>query len=370
MMKRLLLLLLCVLLLTACWDYRGLNEQTIVVGMAVDMEENGDFALTFEILDLNADDGGAFRSVLLEGRGVSLAEAIHNATISLHNNMYFGMLDVLIISREMAQEHGISALVYYMTRSQNARNSMHLVVAATDRAADLLRPADEEGAHAQNILSTTLGENLSISERGGTTTTDPRALFEIFDALQTDGASFSMPVIREGEGQDIPFMLDGLAVFNGAQMIGAIEQTDMSAYLLATNNVHGRVFGADIGGERLTIWMIESSPSLHVRRQGESLHFYLDVSVEADVLSLPMGWQSYQSWIEEGLRRELGEKLSDFIARMQTAGLDALGFSEIVRRRYPQFWAEKADDWVYHMQNSTVTVDVQVEIRNFGMIGG
>ena len=369
-MKRLMLVLLCVVLLAACWDYRGLNEQTIVVGMAVDREENGDFVLTFEILDLNADDGGAFRSVLLESTGVSLAEAIQSATISLHNNMYFGMLDVLIISRSMAQEQGISALVYYMTRSQHARNSMHLVVAATDRAADLLRPVDEEAGEGRSILSTTLGESLSISERGGVTTTDPRALFEIFDALQTEGAGFSMPVIQQGEGQDIPFMLDGLAVFHGAQMIGEIEQADMSAYLLATEKVHGRVFGADIGGERVVIWILESEPSLHVHRAGEKLHFYLDVSLVADVLSLPMGWQAYQSWIEEELERELLEKLDDFIERMQAAGLDVLGFSEVLRRNYPQLWAAKADHWADHMQNSSVTVDVQVEIRNFGMIGG
>lgn len=369
-MKRLILLLLCVLLLTACWDYRGLNEQTIVVGMAVDMEENGDVLLTFEILDLNADDGGAFRSVLLEGVGTSLAEAIHNATINLHSNMYFGMLDVLIINREMAQQHGISALVYYMTRSQNARNSMQLVVAATDRAAHLLRPIDEEIERPRTILSTTLGESLSISERGGTSITDPRALFEVFNALQTEDASFSMPIVGQGEAQDIPFVLDGFAVFHGAQMFGAIKQADMSAYLLATESVHGRVFAADIAGERLAIWILDSSPALQVRKQGESLHFYLDVFVKADVLSLPMGWQAYQGWLEKELARELGEKLSEFATGMQEEGLDVLGFSEIVRRRYPAFWAEHADDWVYHMQNSTVSVEVQLAIRNFGMIGG
>lgn len=367
---KLLGILLCVLLLTGCWDYQGLNQQTIVVGLAVDMEEEDVLNLTFEILDLNAFDGGGFTSLLLETQGKTLIEAIHKVGSLLHNNVYLGTLDVLIISEEVARTRGIGDIIFQLTREQNVRNSMQVLVAGTHTAAELLKGASDGQESAGTILSTTLGESLNQGERGGLSTTDPKALFEAFNALQGQWVNFTVPIIIKGAAEDIPFSLGGLAIFRDSYMVGTLGQEEMPLYLLATNRVHGMVLPLEIQGERVVAYILSSRRNLDGRQVGDNLHFHLDVSLSVKLLSLPTQWEQYEPWVQRELEGQVAEEIGTFIRQVQEMGEDILGFSTHMQGHHPRLWEKREGHWETYFQNAQVSLTVEVAIRDFGMIGG
>lgn len=361
-----LMILLSIIPFGACWDYRGLNEQTIVVGMAVDIRENGNYHIAFEVLDLNAFDGGALTSVLLETEAESLVEAMHALPVLLHNNVYFGAMDVLILGIEFVQRHGIEALVLHLSRDPHMRNSMHVVVSDLEWAADLLRPLEDETWHSDAILSKTLAENLSQSERGGQAGVQAKALFEVFDALQTGGETFVVPIITASEARDIPFARNGLAVFYENELVGEILEADMPYYLLATSTVRDKVLVLEIEYERVAVRVRQSEPSVRARQAEDSLRFYLDLSLQVEILSPPSYGQAAE--LTRKIEIALEQELTNFIQKTQETGLDVLGFSTYLRRYHPNIWEQKAGTWERYFESGEVDVRVQAKVQNFGVL--
>ena len=221
-LSKLIILFLSILMLAGCWDYQGLGDQTVVVGVAVDLGEAGSgYRLTFEIVDLNEGEGGQFGSVLLTTRGETLAEAVYDAYARLHSHVYLGVVEVVLISQAVAEQRGIEPIVNYLIREKNARNSLRVVVAGSETAAALFAPAEgDTGAEEaegpgqtegqRQPLSRALGEALSPRRRGASSVTDARALYEVYQMLAKDTSDLALPIVGQSAVEDIPFQLDGI----------------------------------------------------------------------------------------------------------------------------------------------------------------
>jgi len=367
---------LSVLILTGCWDYRGLEEQTVVVGIAVDLGEEGrGFTLTFEIVDLQGGEGGQFGSVLLTTRGETLVEAVYNAYVKLHSHVHLGVVDVVIVSRHLVEQVGLTPLVDYLIRDKNARNSLYLVVAGTETARELFIPAEEgEGGEEQSpaqdqgqrmLLSKILGESLSPRRRGASSATDARALYEVYHILNRGTSDLTLPIVGPSEAEDIPFQLDGLALFEGDRMSGALKEADMSVYLLAATGVRGRVFPVEVEGQRAVIAVRSSRAEVDFAPEGDALRFFLDIRVTADLIQPPEGFgepdQVMLRRMEAEAERALAEEITELAGRLRDEGQDILGLAEAVRNRDPRLWERIAGDWRARLQASEIEVWVRVE---------
>ena len=371
------LLLLCLFLLGGCWDYRGLNEQTIVAGMAVDLgEEEQGFSLTFEIMDLEGEGEGQFASLLLTTEGESLGEALFDAYAKLHDNVYLGAADVVLVSQTLAEQRGIMSLVDYLVRNPKAQNNRNIVIAAGDSAAELLSPAEEEEGEGR-ILSAALGESLRGRRRGTRKEADALRCYEIFNRLAEGTSSLALPLVGSGETEDIPFQLEGLALFSGDRMTGKLDKADMPLYLLAAAGLRDRAFSVDIRGpegkeEKVVLANRRSRPRLSFQEADNTLRFVLDISMTADAAQLPLHWgpvdQAMLRRIEAGASETLENQVSELIVRHQKEGHDILGFGETLRKTSPRLWEALAGDWDWWFKQSEVDIRVDVQIQNAGIL--
>jgi len=377
-MRSLLLICLLILTLTGCWDYRGLNELTIVAGVAVDQGQDGQgVALTFEILDLNAENAQQPGSLLLHTTGGTIAEAVYDAYAKLHGNLYFGGIEVVVVSRAMAEQTGIQSLMDFLIREEGVRNSLHVVVAATDTAAELLRPGEESGAEEhQRIFSAALSEGLSRRQRG---TSHAKAAYEIRHILAANTTNLALPIIAPAEADDRPFQLDGMALFTGDQMTGMLDQEDMDIYLLAGTRLGDRAFPVEMdhpdgGADRVILANRRSRPRLAFTRAGDGLSFHLDISMTAHVAQMPAGWGAVDQAAIRKIERTAGEAFSrqvlELIDRQREASYDIIGMAEAVQNVAPRLWNEINPDWDRLLKESEVTVQVRVQIQNTGTAGG
>ena len=377
LLRRTGLLLLCLLLLGGCWDYRGLNEQSVVAGIAVDLgEEEQGFRLTFELVDLTGAENGQFGSFLLSTEGESLAEAIYDAYEKLHGNVYLGALDVVIVSRQLAEREGIAPLVDYLIRSPKVRNSLYVAVAASETAAELLTPVEEEEGAGQ-IISTALAESLRPRRRAARNTIGAPACYEVFKILQTDSSALALPLINTAEADDIPFALEGLALFSGERMSGKLDASDLSLYLLAATGLRDRGFAVDAEGpagetERVHIVSRSSRPCIRFSQEGGSLRFFLDIHMQAEAVQLPPSWGAADGEmlrrIEVGAKETLEYQLRELIPRLQREGHDILGLAELVRISAPGLWEQIAGDWDLWFSESVMDIQVRVTVQNAGML--
>ena len=372
-------IILSSLMFVGCWDYTGLHEQTVVAGMAVDLSEDGAaYILTLEIVDLNGASDGQFGAQLLTTTGETFASAVFDAYARLHSNVYLGVMDVVLISEQVA-EHGMGHFVDYFIRDRNARSSLHIVVAGTDTAAELLTPTEEEGRQRQVVLSQVLAESLGQHRRGASTTARAPQVVEVFDRLATGTATLALPVVAFSEAADIPFQLDGLALFTGDRMTGRLAEADMPIYLLATTGLRDRVFPVQVMGPDGVLHQVvlaARGSEAHVRFKEDAgrLRFWLDIEMTADVLELQGVWgtidQAKLRQIEAFAEAFLTAEVLAFAERFQDEGRDVLLLLEAIRHRDAVLWRTVSADAETWLRDSEITPRVRVRIGNTGMMKG
>lgn len=371
------LVILSALIFAGCWDYRGLHEQTIVAGMAVDVAEEGEgYSLTLEVVDVAGANEGQFGSLLLTTTGETLSEAVFDAYAKLHGNVYLGIMDVVFISQQVA-EAGVSPLVEYLVRDRNARSNLHIVVAGTDRAAELLGPTADEDEPQQIIRAKVLGESLRQHRQGAAKAAETPQALEIFNRLITGVGTLALPVVAVSEAEDIPFQLDGLALFTGDRMTGHLPEADMPIYLLATTGLRDRVVPVDDmgpkGETRQAVLAVRRSES-DVRFDHETgrLRFWLDIELEADVVELSGDWgqggQERLRQIEAAAAETLTEQVHDLARRLGEEGQDIFGLLETVRHQNRTLWQTVAEQPQKWLQGSEIQPQIQVQIKSTGMI--
>lgn len=413
-------ILISVLPLTGCWDYRGLNELSVVTGFAVDFNQETEaegefddtselkFQLTFEVLDFMDVDPMMPLPVgtqLLVTHGATIAEAVHNASNQLHNSMYLGNAAVALVSRAVAEEVGLDPLLEYLLRSRDARNTLKVVVTATDTAAELLgvtpsnmgggnEDLDENGENEEDdggepeegggktvgMVSTALSEALSGHQRGTQHNIDARTTFEIYNIISTGTSDLALPFVGQSDAEDRPFQMEGLALFTGERMTGTLAESDMPLYRLAASGLHGGQSFAlempDTNGNsgRVVLLNRQSRPHITFDREQGNLHFHLNISMRADIISIPPHWNRLDSvtvrQIEQAASAEISAQVAEFLNRLHEEQRDIIGLAETIRNRDFRLWDELAQEggrgW---LAESEMTVRAQVEIHNTGMIG-
>lgn len=305
----LLVLLLGISFLTGCFDYRGVSEQTMVSGIAVDADEAG-ISLTLELVDIQNAEDGRFGSIVLTTTGATFAEALHEATVKLHGEVYLGTLQVVILSQEIGSA-GILPVVEYLIRDKQVRNSLPLVIAGADTAAALLTPAEE--AEQPRILS----EKLSESLRRRDTTQKAPALHEIYDRLQRDTSGLALPIVALSESPDIPFQLDGLALFSRDRQIGTLPESDMPIYLLMTSALRDRAISVEVSGERVVLLARSARPRRPTDRR-----------VTAEVMGMSEFTPERRAQIEEEASGYLTRQVQALYVRLQGEGFLVGRFAE------------------------------------------
>ena len=88
------------LLNTGCWNYIGLNNMTVVAGIAID-KSGENYLLSFEIYDLqNTAQGEPIKSKIVQCKGKTIFEAVRNAKKRTSNKLYFSEAKIKLLKKK------------------------------------------------------------------------------------------------------------------------------------------------------------------------------------------------------------------------------------------------------------------------------
>ena len=179
MMKKAVCVLLALLIsfsMTGCWNYRGLNEMTLVAGVAVD-KVGEKYYLTFEIIDLTSPTKeGGIKAKLIESEGNSIFEAVRNAKKRAANRLYFGNTQIVILSREIVSQDGVESLINWFLRDAEVRETAELVVSQEETAKMILAQEEEKDQVVSYEIIRIIEEDENLT---GSTVRVP--LYEVFN---------------------------------------------------------------------------------------------------------------------------------------------------------------------------------------------
>ncbi len=343
---------LCLILsLCGCWNYQGLDELNIVVGIAVDFDNNSScFDVSYESADLAAADRkGAIAGKITHSKGKTLFDAARNAKRREEDRLFFGGSQILIINETLAADEGILPIIEWFLRDVECRETISVAISQEDTAADILEVQGEP----KGIVSITLHDIIK-KDRDISGTSMDKAMFQIYNDLYSLRKSTVIPALHKVKnGAEEIVELNGLAVIKEDKLMGYLTPEQSRYVLMIEDKLGGGIFTLSTQG------MPAYDISLEISENDTKKSFSYDngrLIVEINTRTkvfiaenrgyLDMMDKKIVSQIEASASEMIEENIENLVLLTQEHyKTDLFGFGEMIHKRDLKLWNKLAPMW-------------------------
>lgn len=378
-MKKRVILGLSVLLacaaLTGCWNYRGINELDIVTGAALDWDaQAGLFQFVFEIADVaSTTSKGPTKTKHVESTGGTLLEAIRNAKKKLINKLYFGNMQVLVISHQIAQTQGILPILQAFIRDGELRETLKVIISQEDTARDILL---QQGIDA---LIVSYGMQKVVEEDNQITISTVNVpVYKAYSALIGQGLAMVLPAFHVViNNEKMSSEANGAALFTKDKLIGFLSPEETKYFLFAVNAVEGGGLGfrepSEEAWENVSLKIIKSKTKAEWSYDGGQLKIRLNIRVQSNLsessADVDPSKTEGKARLELRAAEVIKENVARVIAKMQNElGVDVFGFGNLVFKDNPNLWRKIGGEWNAVFAQAAFEIQVDVNIMHTGVL--
>ena len=367
--------LLPALALSGCWSYRSLSDISIVTGLGVDKDPaTGDYNIAAEVVDLTKSikEGGP-GAKLVEARGKTIFGAVRDAKRKLLNRLYFGNVQVVVLSEEVARDVGIRNVADWLLHDAEIRETLNMLVMKGGRAFDLMTLDGLD----QPILSLEIDAIISEDNKV-TASTAHSEMYQVFGMLNSPGIALTLPAfhIAENNGEKVP-EADGIAIFRGDKLAGYLTSEQTKYYLLAVGKAKGGILtiakdGSGAPDTSLEIAQSQARMAYQITdgRLSFSIETETDVYLAEEKKAIDMSDDSAVKALEKEAGARLQMEIEAVIKKVQAeTGSDIYGFGQYLHRHDAKLWHEGLGDrWEEIFRALPVSVSCKVNIKNTSSI--
>ncbi|MDA8346644.1 MAG: Ger(x)C family spore germination protein [Thermaerobacter sp.] len=372
-MRRLLLgILLLVPLLSGCWDQYAIERLGFATIVGVDGSPGRIHAIVGTVVPENltsiTSSGQASRaSTNFAGDGRTLYDAVRAADEHAPRRLYFGQIQDVIVSEELAAAGGLPDVLDYFGRENKSRTIAWVYVAKSQDLPTLMQLKPVNAAYPAEAL-----DNLSLTERIQSDVA-PRRIFEVGNLLTATGEEVSIPRIT-ALGQN--FALDGMDLFTGTRLVGHIGGGASRGIALISGHAVAPALDAKCpsGGE-VSIDLQATHPSLGANVvQGDVRSLWLSLKATGHITQMSscpgnLAGPLFRKQIYDSAASRLEQLLATTIHELQVNKSDAVGFGEQIREHQPAAWSRVATHWSDGVfPHLGVTIHVQIAASNSGLL--
>lgn len=367
-----LIVLSLVFALCGCWNYRGLNELTVIIGIAIDKNEDNGYKLTFETVDFNTsvEESGP-KSEIIESEGKTIFDAVRNAKKRVNNKLYFGQAQTVIISEELGREQNIGELMDWFMRDGECRETMCFVISQEKTAAEILATKGVGQPLVANEIKKIVEGDPQV-----TVSTVYVELYEIFNMLKAPGEDVVLPAIHTvNNGGVTACEINGIAVYRGQKLAGYLTPEESKYFMFAVDEVKKGLLTLT-GSEDMSDLSLEISKNktrTSFRYKDKTMVYTIKTETQV-YLGEYLGEKNSLSEkqmeaIEDAAEKEIENNITAVVKKAQNDfDADIFGFGNMVYKKDNDLWQELQDQWDELFQNATVEVKSNVRIVNTGVI--
>lgn len=334
-MKKIILLIICLFLLTGCFDYKELSDVNIVNGIGVDFKDE-EYVVSLEMVESSKDESGTqIKSHVITAKDTIFTNALNKAVNNSNKEVYFKHVDLVILGEELAR-HGIEEVVDYMLRDVVVSSSFFTVVA--DDPEDILKQK-ADGNSMSNLIVDTIRYNIDAAQIDN--------IDLIASNIINEKKDIALPYI---EMKDENAIIDNIAYFKKTKMVGKMDNKIYNFLMLKSNNldfennenvvnIYNKKISYDINKDKIIINIIGMGKIKKVNK---------DINLENK--------KEYKE-IEKGIQETIATEVKDFINESLENNADLVGFKDLYYKTYQK---EK--------NNIPYEVNVQINIARNGVI--
>ena len=383
-MKKLFLVII-ILSLTGCWNYRELNELALTTGIALDKTEDG-YLMTILISNSKKSSSSGSESqaatVVYEGKGKTIFEAGKDVALAVSKQVYISHIETLIVSEEISKTDIIDALDF-LFRYPQVRNEFYVVVAQECKASDVLKiTMPLESFPSQNI-----SKNLELTNKLQAFTSAITFNELVFDLL-AEGLNPTLPTIHiigdvesgnknENIEQNMPdtyLKLGMLAIFKGDKLIDIAKSDESKGINIVNNRVKTTIIPATFDNNEAIVEL----NSLDVKYSfilNDIPEVTLDIKVDGAIQEVTGNLDLRDENVLKIIKSKAEEKVNDYankaIIYAQEKKTDIFGIGNKIYKKNYKYWYKVKENWddeifpnIKFNINTTFTIETKGNISD------
>lgn len=349
-MKKFLLLIISIFLLTGCYDYKELKDIDVITGVGIDYED-GEYVVTLEILRATASgDKQELKTVLVQSEDEVFSKAFETNYTKISKLTYFSHLQLIVVSEEVAQEKGMQEIIDFLLRTSKIGNTFYTAVANGYSAYEIFDNKQKDEAVATYLVTL-----LKNSNENSFITVDNQ--FDLLTSkLLSKGHDIYLPSITIEEED---FKVSGLAIFDGFDMVGYIEDKYSTILSLATMSSMNNIYVND-GINAINI--DKSDYKIEVEKDKITIVLSLEGTIKSLDKEFSLKDEDTFTWFEDHFSELIKKELETSIQELRYYNSDILGLGNKYYKKYPR----KYHDGIGNEIDYEIKVDL--DVNKFGIL--
>ncbi len=336
-MKRLIIIISLVLILCGCYDYRELNDMSVVSGIGIDYKDNKyvvSLEITKSIKDGNANE---LETIIYTGDDSILANAFLEAKNQSDKYVYMEHVNILLLSKNLCYK-GTSDIIDYIVRDTSINSNYYMVM--VDDPLEVFKTKIENDS-ISNIITNTINSYLDDTS------------FEDIDIIASymmnSRDDMAIPSISLDEDRVI---FNNIAYFNGDKMVGEIGAKLYTILRLNSSNVNFSKNGNTISIYKNDIKYKVDEDIVKIIVTGEGLIKEIDPKIDLE------NKDSY-NYLSRIISKDMKLDIEAFLEETLSKDSDLLGLEDKYYKKFKQ-----------NMKDIKYQVDVHININKNGTIYG
>ena len=377
-MKKIIYILFILMCLTGCWNYKELDDYSIVTGIAIDKKDD-DFLVSVLISNAKKDSSSSNSSsqnVVYSGKGKSIFKALKEISLISPKELYLDHFSILIISEEIASD-GIYNIVDFFLRYPNARKDFSVVLAKDCKAKDTLKIVSP----LTDYPSQSLSDNIKFtSELQGTVfNLDYNEL--IYDLI-ADGKEVTMSSIKivgdvkEGSKQEnveesdpeTYLKLSDLVLFKDDKLVDNADNNESIGINIINNKINEMNIRLNINDGYVVVNTISFNSKTKIDLKNNKPSVNISTNGTAKVMevtgNIDLSDHKTIKKIENLVNNKIKKYMDKGIKLAKTNSTDIFGFGLKFSKDYPKYFNHVKEDWNNVFENIDIKLDSNVLIKS------
>lgn len=361
------LFIFCLLFYGGCWDLRDIDQRSIVLGVAFDQtEENAEMMMTLEIpllMTINGENGANEEtSVLLSTTGKTPAQMATHFERRNWRQLFFGHTKIVLISEALARE-GIQPFIDFFDRNPHIDRRLNLVIAQGEARTVL------EAENPREPLASVYLKNM-LEVQAKTSRVITRNFQDSLIRLEDNGDAI-LPRVRATETE---LTIGGGALIKDWKLIAWLDENEARAAQFLHDRVDGGRMTVTIDTMVYTYSILTAKTRIRPLLQNGVLSMEIKIESEGNIVEVFSYTKDHQSLhsikeINQKINQLIHEEVMHLLNKLQYLQVDAIGFEQRIRRRYPNFMRQYNDNWSQqYFPTLQFTLETDFQIRRTGIL--
>ncbi|MFC0189876.1 Ger(x)C family spore germination protein [Fictibacillus aquaticus] len=373
--RKIFISLLCLGLLTGCWDQAELPDYGFVQSIAIEYKKDR-FKLTTQFYKpaakIASSGGGSDVSFLnIATEGDTVFEAIRDITTHLGRKATWGHMRFILIDEKTAKKVPLNEVLEFFYRDHEPRILTGIALTKGEAPKYL-----KTKPHVENTISQQLNEiSKAAGEHSGKTY--PATLFTLGKQMLSEVGIAYVPYIKEEKTAKDSVVVAGLAVLKDGKLKKIFTPQETKYLMIGLNELKGAIIevpcGKDAKDKAETFEVVTSSTNWKMHTSKNQIQYDGKVEMKVSIGELRCSSALDSTQIEKLNNRVaavIEMKLSQLLKKTQKERLDVLGVGNELYRHKTKKWQSIKQDWDKLYPKVKFNVDTKVNIINSGIDSG